>query len=99
MENKITGYCFGRQGFNFTHIGPVVALHTELAIQLVTAALKNCLGRPVILDVAHHMPDWLRWLVSLGFTEQRPFIRMFRGTNAWPGVPSKQFAILGPEFG
>lgn len=96
---RITGYCFGRQGYNFTHIGPVVAEDTDLAIHLVSAALQHCLGKPVILDVIHHTAGWLTWLSSLGFVEQRPFIRMFRGSNAWPGVPGKQFAILGPEFG
>jgi hypothetical protein len=40
-----------------------------------------------------------QWLISIGFTEQRELIRMYRGKNAYPGTPEKQFAILGPEFG
>jgi hypothetical protein len=24
---------------------------------------------------------------------------MYRGNNRFPGVPEKQFAIMGPEFG
>jgi len=98
-KGNITGYCLGRPGHNYTHIGPIIAQNVNQAIQLVTATLQHCLGDPVIIDATHFTPAWLAWLSSRGFVEQRPFIRMFRGSNAWPGVPSKQFAILGPEFG
>ena len=97
--NAITGFCFGRPGHNYTHIGPVIAKDIEQAIQLVSAALHCCLQHPVIIDSAHHSPAWMAWLSSIGFVEQRPFIRMYKGTNDWPGLPEKQFAILGPEFG
>jgi GNAT superfamily N-acetyltransferase len=96
---EITGYCLGRAGHNFTHIGPIVALDIKQAIQVVTAALQHCLGDPVIIDSTHFTPAWRAWLTSRGFIEQRPFIRMFRGTNAWPGITARQFAVLGPEFG
>jgi len=95
----MTGYCFGRQGYNFVHVGPVVAQDFNIATKLVSAALQNCIDKAVILDTILHSSAWLSWLSSLGFIEQRPFIRMFRGSNGWPGVPEKQFAILGPEFG
>lgn len=95
----LQGYCFGRTGHNFSQIGPVIARDVEAAKMVATAALRNCIGRPVVVDALHHSPEWLRWLSSLGFKEQRPLIRMYRGTNAHPGKPEKQFAILGPEFG
>lgn len=94
----ITGFCLGRRGYNFTHIGPVIAGDAQKAMNLVSAALRNCDG-PVILDTPHHSSAWLHWLSSIGFAEQRPFIRMYKGTNRHPGIPKKQFAILGPEFG
>jgi hypothetical protein len=53
----------------------------------------------MIVDALHHSREWLEWLQQNGFTEQRPFMRMFIGTNKWPGKPEHQFAILGPEFG
>jgi predicted N-acetyltransferase YhbS len=96
---RIKGYCLGRSGHNYKHIGPVVAYELEDAINLVSAALRNCMGSPAILDVNHHSTEWLQWLSSAGFAEQRPFIRMYRGPNRYPGMPEKQFAILGPEFG
>lgn len=95
----ITAYCFGRSGYYFTHIGPVVARDFESARDVVSAALKNSFGRSLCMDVPQHSADWSRWLSSLGFTEQRPLIRMYRGDNGHPGIPEKQFAILGPEFG
>jgi len=96
---RVAGYCFGRTGFNFEHLGPVVAEEPRVAQQLVLACLSERAGRPFALDVMHHDPGWRRWLESIGFKEQRPFIRMVRGENRYPGLPDKQFAILGPEFG
>jgi GNAT superfamily N-acetyltransferase len=90
-------YSFGRKGFNFTQIGPVIAENADDAKQLVTAALNNSPGA-VVVDVMDNSP-FQQWLMSLGFTEQRKLIRMYKGRNAWPGIPAKQFAILGPEFG
>jgi GNAT superfamily N-acetyltransferase len=97
--NGIQGYCFGRAGHNFMHIGPVIAHDVNAAIAVVSAALRNCHGTPVVIDALHHSREWIAWLSIIGFEEQRPLIRMFRGTNTYGGIPEKQFAILGPEFG
>lgn len=97
--DEIRAYCLGRLGYRFTHIGPVVATDFESARHVVSAALRNCQGMPVIIDALHHATEWRAWLSELGFVEQRPLIRMYRGENRWPGLPQKQFAILGPEFG
>lgn len=98
-EGRLAGYTFGRHGFNFVHVGPVVAENTAAAQQLVTVCLRQQAGRPLILDAPLHTPEWKGWLESVGFAEQRPFIRMYYGANPYPGLPEKQFAILGPEFG
>ena len=98
-EGRVAGYCFGRRGFNFEHLGPMVAEEPLVARQLALACLSGRAGRPFALDVMHHDADWRRWLQSIGFKQQRPFIRMVRGENRYPGLPEKQFAILGPEFG
>jgi GNAT superfamily N-acetyltransferase len=98
-QNEIQGYCLGRHGYNYTHIGPVIAKNSGIVKKLVSAGLHNCIGHPVIMDVLHYEPEWVQWLASIGFAEQRSFIRMYRGSNSFPGVPEKQFAILGPEFG
>ena len=98
-HNEIQGYCLGRRGYNFTHIGPVIANNITIARNIVSSVLQHCVGQPVIMDVLHFDPLWSDWLVSIGFTEQRPFIRMYRGPNLFHGVPEKQYAIMGPEFG
>ena len=98
-KKGIKGYCFGRVGHHFSHIGPVIAQDLETAKNVAAAALRNCAGSPVVIDALQHSAEWLQWLSSIGFKEQRPLIRMYRGTNAYPGIPGNQFAILGPEFG
>lgn len=98
-EGVLRGYSLGRHGFDFEHLGPVVAQDHGQAEQLTAACLAAAPGRPLILDSARHSKEWLRWLESEGFLEQRPFMRMFLGENRHPGLPERQFAILGPEFG
>jgi GNAT superfamily N-acetyltransferase len=97
--NEIKGYSMWRYGHDFIHIGPIIAQNIGIAQDLLIAALNKCAGSPVILDVLHFEPEWIAWLKEIGFTEQRNFIRMFRGTNRFSGVPGNQFAIIGPEFG
>lgn len=97
--DEIAGYCLAREGYNFTQIGPVAARDFGVARDLVSAVLNSCAGRSVILDALHFDKEWLSWLATIGFTEQRKFIRMYRGTNRFPGNLKNQFAILGPEFG
>lgn len=98
-NGKVSGYCMGRHGYRFDQIGPVIADDIHCAKQLVAAALNNCNGQPVIIDALLHDPGWIYWLQEMGFTEQRKFIRMYKGTNRFPGIPHKQYAIAGPEYG
>ncbi|MEJ0028893.1 MAG: GNAT family N-acetyltransferase [Bacteroidota bacterium] len=98
-KGRISGYCFGRYGHNFTQVGPVIATDVNQAIDLATAALQKAGNGPVIIDMLHHTPAWTRAVENLGFVERRKLIRMYKGSNAWPGLPNKQFSIAGPEFG
>jgi GNAT superfamily N-acetyltransferase len=98
-RGQIIGYTFGRRGFNFEHLGPVIAHDQQTARRLVSTCLSRQAGRPFIIDASHCETGWRSWLESIGFREQRPFIRMFYRDNPYPGLPPKQFGILGPEFG
>ncbi len=90
------GYCFGRPGHRYHQIGPVVAENADAAAALVS----HCrVDGPVAIDVPRDWAKWVRWLESVGFTVERPFLRMRRGGSAVYGEPSRQFAIVGPEFG
>jgi GNAT superfamily N-acetyltransferase len=93
----IAGYCFGRPGTRARQIGPVVARDAATAQALVSASLSIDRAVPVFLDAADRA-DWLERLAGLGFTVQRPLVRMFRGKGPI-GVPERQWAIFGPEFG
>lgn len=95
----LAGFVCGRRGFNFTHLGPLVAVDEDAARQLVRACLQARSDAPIILDVPQRHAAWLDWLSARGFREQRPFIRMYRGAAPVSGSPENQFAILGPEFG
>lgn len=98
-KRKIVGYCLGRKGYSFDQIGPIISDDVEIAKCLTMAALKNIKGKPVIIDALLNNSEWIQWLKKIGFIDQRPFMRMYKGRNNHPGVPQKQYAIAGPEFG
>jgi GNAT superfamily N-acetyltransferase len=93
-----TAYCFGRHGDHSDHVGPVVADDPMLARDLVAACLYRSRSRPLILD-ARTDPTWLAGLAGMGFREQRPFTRMYRGETRPDAHPTLELALFGPEFG
>lgn len=93
------GYCLGRPGTKHYQIGPVVGETPEDAIAVFRAAFREIEGASVVVDVPETQTDFLSWLKSVGFREERPFIRMCRGKNEFPGDPSRIFGIAGPELG
>jgi GNAT superfamily N-acetyltransferase len=95
--SRVRGFVLGRHGHAFDHVGPVIAEDVGTAAALTVAALAVT-SRPVVLDATAHVPEWLDWLTSRGFVEQRELIRMTRGTLQVANT-DQQFAILGPEFG
>lgn len=95
---RVAAYCFGRPGEHSRHVGPVVAPGTGAARSLLAAAASGVPGR-LIVDVAADREDWVAAAAGLGFREQRPLIRMYRGGGGPPGRPDLQLAIFGPEFG
>jgi ribosomal protein S18 acetylase RimI-like enzyme len=95
----LRGYCFGRHGHNAEHLGPVVARDRSTARDLVAAGLASASARAVFIDASREPAEWGSALGELGFVEQRPFTRMYRGDAAEPGRPQELFAVVGPEFG
>ena len=94
----IDGYLFGRHGYSFEHLGPVVARDESHARLLVEACTVAHADRSFIIDVPLQ-PSWIGWLESAGFALQRPFTRMCRGARAFHERRDRMFAIAGPEFG
>jgi GNAT superfamily N-acetyltransferase len=97
-SGALAGYCFGRRGDHSHHVGPVVARDVATARYLLARAMRGVEGR-VIVDVVADRKAWMDAVDALGFREQRPLIRMYRGGARPPGDPARQFAIFGPEFG
>jgi hypothetical protein len=93
-EGEVRGYCFGRHGHNAEQIGPVVARTADTAHGLVASALAARPDRRFFMDVT---TAGRAMGADLGFREQRPFTRMYRG-QAVEG-PHVLYAVFGPEFG
>ena len=98
-DERVTGYCLGRAGSRFDQIGPIVADDEAGARSVLLAALGHSRGSAVIVDALAGHTGWMEFLHSLGFVEQRPFIRMCLGELRHPGEPARQYAIAGPEIG
>ena len=94
----IRAYGFGRHGATAEHIGPVVAETGAAATALVRACLGANPGRRFFLD-APARPEWREALSAMGFREQRPFTRMYRGGLFPTAQPERVYAAFGPELG
>lgn len=98
-NERITGFALGRNGNRYHHIGPVVALSSTDAKILISIAINKLANQPVVIDVSEDKEDLIAWLSSIGFVQQRYFIRMYKNENTFPGATAKQFCIAGPEYG
>ncbi len=96
---EIRGYCFGRPGFLYQQLGPIVAENETIACDLLSQCLAQKTSQRLGIDAPQHSSSWLDCLKSNGFVEERSFMRMRRGANTYPGRPECVFAIVGPEFG
>jgi GNAT superfamily N-acetyltransferase len=96
--DRIDGYLFGRHGYSFEQLGPLVARDESSARRLVATCTAANAERSFVID-APLQPSWTGWLESVGFTVQRPFTRMCRGLRPFHERRDRMFAIAGPEFG
>ena len=95
----LAGYCFGRPGYLYRQLGPVVADDAAVAGKLVTGCLAGQAGETLAVDVPRLPTEWTGWLEAAGFRVERSFLRMYRGQMPPPGLGARQFAMAGPEFG
>ena len=98
-NNSIAGFCLGREGKNYTQIGPVSASSSNGARALVRSAINRLTGQPVVVDICAAKSEIQGWLEACGFKSQRPFERMYLRDNPCPGIIEKQYLICGPELG
>jgi GNAT superfamily N-acetyltransferase len=96
------GYCLGRGGRLFDHIGPIVADTAESAAALAAAAIAESGGCSLAIDAHDRHAEFLAWLHNALFEPQRPLYRMCRPGRSSilsrPAAPLTEFAIMGPEF-
>jgi len=95
----LLGYLFVRPGSRAWHLAPWAAVEPEAAVQLLRATLNDLADEPVFFDVPGPNRAGVALAEEYGFSIQRPFIRMFRGENPWPGRPEWVYATSGPEKG
>jgi GNAT acetyltransferase-like protein len=98
-HSGIQGYCFGRTGFRYHQLGPVIARDERIAQDVVATCLHHNSGVCFGIDAPQHSQSWRDWLIEQGFVEERPFVRMYRGKMRHAGEVGSVFAIVGPEFG
>lgn len=98
-QGTIRGYLMGREGSHAFHIGPWVAEDPQSARCLLDTLLDFRKPERVFVDILHPNPFATVLLESRGFRPQRPFIRMFRGANRFPGMPERIYGMSGPELG
>jgi hypothetical protein len=97
-EGRICGASFARDGRLAVQLGPLVATDDATARALVAAALAE-IAAPVFIDVADRHARIGAWLREMGFTAQRPLIRMAHGRDRAFDDPGRLFAVAGPELG
>lgn len=98
-KGKISGFIMGRNGENFEHLGPLVADDLETAQNLLAKASRAIDGKFALIDINLKNKQWFDLLISLGFIEERQFIRMYLKANPYPGNHKQVWAISGPELG
>jgi ribosomal protein S18 acetylase RimI-like enzyme len=98
-DGEMCGYVLGRHGHVREHIGPLVADSPHTAERLLSVCLAARAPRGVLIDAPDNQVAWRARLADLGFTIERPFLRMSRGTLTTAGDPSWIYAVTGPEFG
>ncbi len=98
-EKEITGYIMATRGKEFWHVGPWVAINRDVAENLLNALLTVIGENRFVIDVPRVSDDPFSLCTSMGFKEQRRYMRMFLGENKWPGNPSMVYGTGRAEKG
>jgi GNAT superfamily N-acetyltransferase len=102
LQNSTSdGYGFGllRSGSRAFYLGPVVATSNSVAHALIESLLAEIPDQPVFWDVLEPNKPAAELAAQLGFTIQRPLVRMHRGPNIQSPRPELQYAIIDPAVG
>jgi hypothetical protein len=94
---QIDGFLASRKGRLSTQFGPMSGTETA-AVDLLSQALANSNGQPVIADIPVHRESLLRVARDFGLTEQRTLLRMCFGAPVEES-PQRFHLSYGGEFG
>jgi hypothetical protein len=97
-QGRLVGFLLGRDGRVMNQLGPLAAESDQVARALLARACA-AVALPLAVDVADRHAGLGGWLLTLGFTAERPLTRMVYGTSAAFDDPTRLFAIAGPELG
>lgn len=97
-RGRVTGYAGFRRGSNAVQLGPVVALTRDTGQILLDAIVADFTGQPCYIDIPASNIPATKWAIENGFTEQRRFVRMYRGEKT-PDHQELIWASSGPEKG
>ncbi len=96
---RVSGFCLGRHGSRYEHLGPLVALDRESAQALLGRALEQRAGNAVVIDALTTDAAWAGMLDRWGFRLERRLTRMARGLEPPASEVGWQWAAAGPEVG
>jgi hypothetical protein len=95
----IDGFIIARHGSNAVQVGPWLAKDPYVAEALLRPVFHAVAGKRAFIDVPATNPPGEALMSKIGFSVQRPYTRMFLGSNAYPGDPSRVFSTSGAEKG
>lgn len=94
-----SGYGMIRQGKNASYLGPVISTDSRSGKQIIGSLLAREAGRKTYWDIHEANRNAVELAEEFGFVRQRELIRMRLGTEGFPGVLDRQWAITGPATG
>jgi GNAT superfamily N-acetyltransferase len=97
-QGRIAGFLLGRNGRVMSQLGPLVAEDNAVA-RLLLARAFTLVQPPFAIDIADRHAGIVDWLGTLGFSAERPLIRMTYQSDKAFDDPARLFAIAGPELG
>ncbi len=97
-DGAVTGYAGCREGINAIQIGPLAASVPESGYWLLNQIVSYFPGKPMYVDIPAQNVAALNWAAANAFTEQRRFVRMYRGIKIHDS-PELIWASSGPEKG
>ena len=98
-NGRLVGYGMARSGVRAAYLGPVVANTDAQAEAIVRTLLQHVTQDAVYWDVLDDNSAAVSVAARLGFTRQRPLLRMWHGTRPIIGMTARQWAIAGPSVG